>query len=304
MSALLTSSALAYAASTPLQVGDKAKMFSLKNAKGETVKLADLLKKGPVVLTWYRGGWCPYCNIALRDLRARLPEIEALGATLVAMSPELPDSSLSTKEKNDLDFEVLSDLNNAVAREYGIVFKLDAETEQRYEDRFKLSTHNGSKSGELPIPATYIINQQGEIKYAYVNKDYQRRVEPSMIIDKLQEVRRKSNENKLVVVWTSDDPMVAERVALMYPHAAQRSKWFEEVTLVIWGPSAGMIARNVELQAKIQAMMNDGVIVKACIACASAYGVVDDLKRLNYQVLPMGVPLSDYLKEGYKVLTF
>ncbi|MGL4364074.1 MAG: redoxin domain-containing protein [Bacteroidales bacterium] len=302
--ALFMLSIMAYAGSTPLQEGDKAKMFSLKNAKGETVNLADLLKQGPVVLTWYRGGWCPYCNVALKSLSSQIDEFKKLGATLVAISPEIPDSSLSTKDKNDLQFEVLSDAGNKVAKTYGIVFKLDAETEKRYEDSFGLSNYNASTSGELPIPATYVINQNGDIEYAYVNSDYRRRVQPTTVINKLKEIKMKSNENKLVVVWTSDDPMVAERVALMYPHAAKKSKWFDEVTLVIWGPSAGMIATNKEVQAKVQAMMNDGVIVKACLACAEAYGVTNELKKLNYEVILMGTPLTDYLKKGYKVLTF
>ncbi len=114
----------------------------------------------------------------------------------------------------------------------------------------------------------------------------------------------KCNENKLVVVWSSDDPMVAKRVALMYPHAAQGNKWFDEVTLVIWGPSAKLIADDVELQNKIAQMKKDGVVIKACIACANEYGVADKLKALGYEVIPMGAPLTDYLKSGYKVLTF
>ena len=112
------------------------------------------------------------------------------------------------------------------------------------------------------------------------------------------------NDNNLVIVWSRDDPMVAKRVALMYPHAEMRNKWFDEVTLVIWGPSAKLISENVELQNKLSLMQKDGVIVKACIACANEYGVTDKLKQLGYYVVPMGIPLTDYLKEGYKVLTF
>lgn len=113
-----------------------------------------------------------------------------------------------------------------------------------------------------------------------------------------------NNENKLVVVWSSDDPMVAKRVALMYPHAAIKNKWFDEVTLVIWGPSAKLISEDRELQKKISQMKNDGVEIKACIACATEYGVTELLIKLDYEVIPMGVPLTEYLKNGYKVLTF
>jgi hypothetical protein len=110
--------------------------------------------------------------------------------------------------------------------------------------------------------------------------------------------------DKLVIVWTSGDPYVAERVALMYTHAAKTSNWFEQVTLVIWGPSAKLISENSKLQEKVKAMQNDGVIIEACIACANAYNVTEDLRRLGYNVKGMGKPLTDYLKSGAKVLTF
>lgn len=119
-----------------------------------------------------------------------------------------------------------------------------------------------------------------------------------------QESCKINNENKLVVVWSSDDPMVAKRIALMYPHAALKNKWFDEVTLVIWGPSAKVISENIELQKKLSQMKEDGVEIKACIACSNEYGVTEILTNLGYEVIPMGVPLSEYLKKGYKVLTF
>ena len=114
-------------ASKALKQGDKVKDFTLKNAKGEEVNLSVLLKKGPVVLTWYRGGWCPYCNLALKQLQEELAQIKEQGAMLVALTPELPDHSLTTQEKNALEFEVLTDLHNEVARSYGLVFKLDPQ---------------------------------------------------------------------------------------------------------------------------------------------------------------------------------
>ncbi len=110
--------------------------------------------------------------------------------------------------------------------------------------------------------------------------------------------------DKLVIVWTSGDPYVAERVALMYTHAAKTSNWFEEVSLVIWGPSAKLISENSKLQEQVKAMQKDGVIVEACIACANAYNVTEDLRKLGYDVKGMGKPLTDYLKSGAKVLTF
>jgi len=115
------------------------------------------------------------------------------------------------------------------------------------------------------------------------------------------------NENtadKLVIVWTSDDSYLAERMVLMYAHAAKTAGWFKEVTLIIWGPSAKLVSENLKIQEKLKTMQKDGVVIEACIACATAYNVVDDLKKLNLDVKGMGKPLTDYLKSGAKVLTF
>ncbi len=176
-------------ASKALKVGDKAPQFTLKNALGKKVKLSTLLKNGNVVLTWYRGGWCPYCNRALQGWQDALPEIKAQGATFVALTPELPDYSLSTKEKHQLTFEILTDLNNEVANRYGLVFTLDENTAVRYEKGFGLSAYNGNHLNQLPMPATYIINQKGVIVYAFVNADYTQRANTEEVIKKLKEIK-------------------------------------------------------------------------------------------------------------------
>ena len=176
-------------ASKALKVGDKAPNFTLKNALGKKVKLSALLKKGNVVLTWYRGGWCPYCNRALQSWQEALPELKAQGAIFIALTPELPDYSLSTKEKHHLRFEVLTDLNNEVARSYGLVFTLDEATATRYEQGFGLSVYNGNHLNQLPMPATYIIDQKGLIQYAFVNPDYTQRANPEEVIKKLKEMK-------------------------------------------------------------------------------------------------------------------
>ncbi|QNK78716.1 AhpC/TSA family protein [Winogradskyella sp. PAMC22761] len=163
------------------QVGQQAPNFTLTNAVGKVVTLKDYLKKGPVVLTWYRGGWCPYCNLTLRQLQQELPNFKANGANLLALTPELPDASVSTSEKNDLEFEVLSDIGNKVAKDYGIVFKLTDDVAKVYNASFGLNDHNGDTSNELPLAATYIINEEGKIDYAYLNTDYRNRAEPSEI---------------------------------------------------------------------------------------------------------------------------
>ena len=156
---------------------------------GDKVKLSTLLKNGNVVLTWYRGGWCPYCNRALQGWQEVLAEIKAQGATFVALTPELPDYSLSTKEKHQLTFEILTDLNNEVANRYGLVFTLDENTAVRYEKGFGLSAYNGNHLNQLPMPATYIINQKGVVVYAFVNADYTQRANTEEVIKKLKEIK-------------------------------------------------------------------------------------------------------------------
>ena len=114
----------------------------------------------------------------------------------------------------------------------------------------------------------------------------------------------KSANEKLAVLWTSGDPDVAQRMVFMYTHFAKKAGWFNEVTLIVWGPSQRLLLDDKSLQKKLKAMQDDGVVVEACIACAMSYGIVDDLKKLGITVKGMGEPLSDYLKSGWKVLTF
>ena len=164
-----------------LKVGDVAPDFALTNALGTEVSLYEALKNGPVVLTWYRGGWCPYCNITLHYFQEMLPDFKAAGAQMMALTPELPDKSLDTKEKHNLEFEVLSDVNNAVAREYGIVFELTPAVAKYYEN-FGLADYNGNDSNELPLAATYVIDSDRTIQYAFLDADYRNRAEPSEVL--------------------------------------------------------------------------------------------------------------------------
>lgn len=167
-------------------VGDVAPNFTLNNALEKPVVLNDYLKKGKVVLTWYRGGWCPYCNLTLRQLQNELPNFKANGANLIALTPELPDKSLSTAKKHDLEFEVLSDVGNVVAKEYGIVFELIDEVAKSYNEAFDLESYNGDQSNQLPLAATYVINENGKIIYAFLDADYRNRAEPSKITEVLK----------------------------------------------------------------------------------------------------------------------
>lgn len=171
---------------TALKVGAKAPDFTLTDATGAPVNLATLLADGPVILTWYRGGWCPYCNIQLRAYQDALPQFTALGAQLVALSPELPDNSLSTKEKNNLAFTVLSDTGSAVARAYGVSYRLPDSLIDAFKGRLDIPAANGDDSWELPLGVTYVIATDGTIAYAYLNADYRQRAEPSEIIAALK----------------------------------------------------------------------------------------------------------------------
>jgi len=172
--------------STAKQVGDKAPDFQLTNAAGKSVLLSDYIEKGSVILTWYRGGWCPYCNLTLKRLQLELPKFKELGAQLIALTPELPDKSLSTKEKNDLQFEVLSDIGNKVAHTYGVVFDLTPEVAVLYNEAFDIPSYNGDESNQLPLGATYVINPRGEITYAFLDADYRSRAEPADILNALR----------------------------------------------------------------------------------------------------------------------
>ncbi len=174
-----------------LKVGDRAPEFALPDATGKTVKLSELLARGPVVVTWYRGGWCPYCNIALRGFHKSLPEIRAAGANLVAISPETPDNSMSTAEKNHLDFAVLSDRGNKVARAYGVAYKIPEVIADQFKGRLDLAKHNGDDSGELPLGATYVIDRDGVIRFAFVDADYRKRAEPSDVVAALRGLEKK-----------------------------------------------------------------------------------------------------------------
>ena len=136
--------------------------FALPSATGAIVSLGERLAYGPVIVTFYRGGWCPYCNIALRALQSRLGEIKRLGGSLIAISPEVPDQSLSTTEKLALEFDVLSDADKSVARQFGLVYRIsDAARERLQAFGRDLVAHNGADRWELPITAIYTNGHDG-----------------------------------------------------------------------------------------------------------------------------------------------
>ncbi|GHC48838.1 peroxiredoxin-like family protein [Roseibacillus persicicus] len=171
-----------------LNVGDTAPDFTLKNATGEEVTLSTLLKDGPVILTWYRGSWCPYCNIALRSYQENLDKFKAAGAQFVALTPELPDKSLPTSEKYELQFEVLTDLNSEVAKKFGLVFTMTKWVEDAMRDFADLKKYNGDEYDDttLPLSATYIIQPDGKISYAFLDAEYRNRATPEQILEALK----------------------------------------------------------------------------------------------------------------------
>lgn len=172
-----------------LKPGDPAPNFTLPDSKGQSVSLTELLKNGPVVLTFYRGNWCPYCNVQLRAYQQALPDFDRYGATLVAISPQTPDHTTRTANEKELQFPVLSDVGNSVARQYGLVYAVgDAVYGTLNSVGIDLETYNGDASGELPLTVTFVIGTDGLIAWADVYANFKYRSEPSAILDALDKL--------------------------------------------------------------------------------------------------------------------
>ena len=173
-----------------LAVGQQVPAFELPDAEGNLVSSADLLAKGPLVVTFYRGSWCPYCNLQLRALQARLADINALGAQLVAISPQVPDGSLSKNEISEMDFIVLSDQNAKVAAEYGVAWEVPefVLNHMKVDRQLDLESINNGNGSVLPIPATFVIGTDGVVSWRYVDVDYRTRSEPEDIIEALKKL--------------------------------------------------------------------------------------------------------------------
>jgi peroxiredoxin len=176
-------------AARALGVGAVAPGFSLPDARGRTTTLSNVLARGPAVVTFYRGGWCPFCDLQLRAYQGVLSQIHDLGAELVAISPQTPDHALSDVEKNELTFAVLTDKGNRVAREYGLVFPL-SEALRGLQSAFgnPIPKFNGDDSWELPMPGTFVLDRSGVVRLRHVDPDYTRRLEPAAILETLKAV--------------------------------------------------------------------------------------------------------------------
>ena len=166
-----------------LQAGEQAPDFTLPNTRGELVSLAPLLKKGPVVLNFYRGAWCPYCQLELKALDDALPEITALGASVLSISPNVVEKSAAYAAENPFDFDILSDVDNTVANDYRLVFTLADQLRPIYAKfGLDLKAFDGNDRFELPMPATYVVRTDGTIAAGFVHEDYTQRMEPADII--------------------------------------------------------------------------------------------------------------------------
>lgn len=164
---------------TAIQVGATLPEFTLTDALGKDVSNKTLLANGPILITFYRGEWCPFCNLHLAALQKHLTEFEAKGVTLVAITPELPTETLSTTEKQGLKFAVLSDTGNKYARKLGIVWKMPETLRPTFKTLGNdLVKSNGDDSFELPIPASLLVDGKGVVRKTFVDPDYTKRLEP------------------------------------------------------------------------------------------------------------------------------
>lgn len=178
------------AAGRALNAGDRAPAFILDDAEGQPVSSATLLAQGPLLLSFYRGVWCPYCNMELQALQQSLPDFEALGANLVAISPQSAPNSRKSVRQNALGFPILSDPHNDVAAAFGLRFELPDYLIELYKAlKNDLPAFNGDPSWTLPMPARFIIGRDGIILYAEVNPDYTRRPEPQDMLPVLRKAQ-------------------------------------------------------------------------------------------------------------------
>lgn len=166
-----------------LKIGEQAPHFTLPNAFGDAVSLYDLLASGPVVLVFYRGHWCPFCNLHLRSLQRIAPTLEDKGAQLVAITPQKPDESLKQVADEGYPFEVLSDLDYSVTAAFDLYFEVSPKLQAVYRKfGIDLEQYNGAGRTALPVPGTFVIDQSGVIRAAQAHTEYKKRMEPAAIL--------------------------------------------------------------------------------------------------------------------------
>ena len=161
-----------------IKIGETIPNFSLKNAKNEVVNSSDILKNGKMIIAFYRGSWCPYCNLELKALQEKISEFKEKNATLVAISPQSPDNSLTVIEKHHLTFEVLTDKDNVFAKQLGIIFELQDFVLPYYHALgIDLSSFNKNADNSLPIPAVFVVNESSKIIYKFADANYMNRID-------------------------------------------------------------------------------------------------------------------------------
>lgn len=172
-----------------LKIGSKAPDFTLKNAFGSKITLSKQLKQGPVVLVFYRGAWCPFCNLHLHTLNKSLPTFKKYGAQLITVTPQTPDKSAGQISKNNYPFEVLSDLDSKVMKAYNLFYELDPELVKVYKKAgLDIEAFNGTGRTVLPVPGTFVIDTKGVIRGVHADLDYKERMEPTDIINILKQL--------------------------------------------------------------------------------------------------------------------
>ncbi|WP_422858964.1 peroxiredoxin-like family protein [Flagellimonas sp. S174] len=170
-----------------VKTGDTLPNFMLPDESGNEITLNQILQQDYLIISFYRGGWCPYCNMELRALQQFSEDFKNFGANLVAISPETPDNSLTTSEKNELQFKILSDIDNQYAKELNLAFQMPEDLKDVYHSfGLHVDEHNGNSNYELPMPATYIIDKNKNVIYDFVPEDYTQRLDPKEILEFLK----------------------------------------------------------------------------------------------------------------------
>lgn len=190
--AIMEQAQLALAKKLPnpgLKVGDKAPDFSLPNVAGHPVRLSDELENGPVILVFYRGAWCPFCNLQLHALQKAEAEFAKYHAQVIAVTPQSPDKSAEQVKKTDYPFEILSDTSSKVLKDYRLFYSVDAQVLTVFKKHgLNLEEFNGKGRNVLPVPATLVIDSQGIVRAVHADVDYKQRMEPAAIIAALKQI--------------------------------------------------------------------------------------------------------------------
>ncbi len=176
-----------------LNVGNKIPSFQLMDHTGMMRNSGEFLKNGPLVIIFFRGGWCDDCNKQLKQMEKIYPKIKAMGADLIALSPEVMNYPSITVNKNKLTFTVLSDINNEVAKQFGIVYKLPEYLQKYYLKDPDLTEYYGSNDFEMPLTAAYVVDKKGYIRWAFIDEDYTKKANPEDILNALKKLEKKNS---------------------------------------------------------------------------------------------------------------